>query len=727
MNIKLNKKPDPDLCKEKIYLARFFRRSYLYTDGISHIIIIPLSTIVFYHAANIDSGLMYIFLGVVGTGILLSFASSYIIWRILTTPLTLYFNLLLRSESVPDEIYERAYKRYRILPKINMINIILRWVVIMGMIVGIISYLLHPSLTQMINMISVLIINSLFGALLFYTVTENMLAKIAGYGFFNRQDNSDYTSNSSLGGFLSIAVIITLTILAVFITTGTHNFMNRGIKNIFVEQMKFITAGKVSGLDNTTVFNEQYYNVLRQWKSAHLIILKKEGTLISTDDRSIITGKEMDIYKKIQDNNDDEFRILFNDAWKIGIIQKQQGNETSFIMTIDETEIENQAWRITLFIMISMILSLPIISFFIRFIIKKKLSILNKSKNALMELSKGNLNVTLHLSSYDEVGEMTTGINILKQAFSEIIRNIQNIAGSLALTAGEMSSTTTSFSENAQNQSASSEEVTATVEEISASIDAISGDARYQYDRLSSLIDTINKLTHIINDMGGKIKEGQNVTRDISIRAQKGEQSLGEIHSIMSGISTGSAKMGEVINIINDISDKTNLLALNAAIEAARAGEAGRGFAVVADEISKLADKTSTSLSDIQTLIKNNDAEIRKGTGSIDDSTNVINSIIVGVKSIDEMIQNISEIMESQMQTSTAVNREADEVKLRSEDIKRATEEQKTAIEEIAKSMNSINELTQENASGAEELSAGADAMKDVVIKLKQAVEFFKV
>jgi len=308
----------------------------------------------------------------------------------------------------------------------------------------------------------------------------------------------------------------------------------------------------------------------------------------------------------------------------------------------------------------------------------------------------------------------------------DLLHSISSISEKLALSSSQMSETTDSFSENAQNQAAAAEEITATVEEISAGVENVAESAKDQMNKMEGLTERLDELSEQISGMGNMIKNTLEMTEGISKEAQVGEASLKQMDDNMLSMKKRSQEMADIISIINDISDQINLLSLNAAIEAARAGDAGRGFAVVADEISKLADQTSSSVKDIGSLIKAGEDETVKGSDSLNKTVVSLSTIIEGVNKINSMVDGMSGFMASQLETNQLVNNEALSARDRSEEIKNAAVEQKTATSEIVRSISTINELTQANAAGAEDMSANADAISIIARDLNDRVEVFE-
>jgi methyl-accepting chemotaxis protein len=290
----------------------------------------------------------------------------------------------------------------------------------------------------------------------------------------------------------------------------------------------------------------------------------------------------------------------------------------------------------------------------------------------------------------------------------------------------EMSDRIQRFSENTREQASSIEQATAAAEEVSAGVDSVSMIAREQSERLAALTGILDELTASITQANGVIAGTLSATDTIAHRAREGESSLHGMKEGIERIGHSSSEMKNIIGIINDISDQINLLSLNAAIEAARAGDAGRGFAVVADEISKLADRTATSIKNIESLIGASERDIQSGIQSVASVVDGMGSIMRDVNGIGEKIKSLSTFTGKQSDTNGIVNDNARSLRDRAEEIRRSADEQKTALSDIVETFSDVNELSQSNSSGAEEMAADAKKLLAVVSGLSNAIENYR-
>jgi methyl-accepting chemotaxis protein len=399
-------------------------------------------------------------------------------------------------------------------------------------------------------------------------------------------------------------------------------------------------------------------------------------------------------------------------------------------VTVPEKELLSPGYSLlkTIGIVIIVILcALFLVIHFITSYITHPLTIAAEHLNKIGDGDFTNKVSDVFLKKQDEIGIIAHAIDRMQLAITNVVKSIKKSSHELASSAQQMNLTSSSFSVNAQNSASTIEELTAAIEEISAGMDSVANNAVDQTEKTKSLISKMDNLSHAVEEMSARISETLAQGEDISEKSREGAAALEMMNKSMTSITDSSSDMINIVKIINDISDQINLLSLNAAIEAARAGDAGRGFAVVADEISKLADQTAQSIKDIDRLIRQNSEEIDKGKSAIDATTITFKSVTNGIAAIAEKIHIISSHMEQQTSIYSEVQNEAGQVKMRTEEITHAMDEQKVAVREVMQSIASINDGTQQNAAGAEELAGSMEGLSQLADRLTNEIGTFKV
>ncbi len=323
-----------------------------------------------------------------------------------------------------------------------------------------------------------------------------------------------------------------------------------------------------------------------------------------------------------------------------------------------------------------------------------------------------------------EIAELEAEKNIRNYNF--IKKVLGDNSSAIISSMEKMSSKSDLFSRNTQNLASSIEEITANIEQISAGIDNVSSTAEVQKGDVSSMREKLSELSGVILQMGNIINDSLTVTKDITVKARDGENSLKTMEKNVAKIRESSQEMTTIVGIINDISDQINLLSLNAAIEAARAGDAGRGFAVVADEISKLADRTASSIKDIKMLINTNENETQKGMDVIKETVVIISAIVSGVNAINSRISNLVQFSDRQNETNLSVTGSVGSLEERSGLIASAAFEQKNGIDEILRHISEINEISISNTAGAGELHLDSEELVSRMNGFQNIIDEYK-
>ncbi|WP_233489666.1 methyl-accepting chemotaxis protein [Solidesulfovibrio fructosivorans] len=269
--------------------------------------------------------------------------------------------------------------------------------------------------------------------------------------------------------------------------------------------------------------------------------------------------------------------------------------------------------------------------------------------------------------------------------------------------------------------------VSSASEEISAQVEQSTRGAEEQSARVGETATAMEEMTATVVEIAKNASEAAQSAQNAKHKAEDGarivsqaiagigeaqDQAL-ELKNDMTDLGRQAEGIGQILNVISDIADQTNLLALNAAIEAARAGEAGRGFAVVADEVRKLAEKTMTATKEVGDAIRDIQSGTRKNIGNVEQAVEKIQTATGLSATSGDALSEIVALVES---TSGQVL-----------SIATASEEQSATCEEINRSIEGISRVSAEtsdamrqSANAVAELADQAQALKDLIIRLQE-------
>ena len=318
---------------------------------------------------------------------------------------------------------------------------------------------------------------------------------------------------------------------------------------------------------------------------------------------------------------------------------------------------------------------------------------------ATRSIGKGDLGARVTVRSKDELADIGNGLNLMAQAFSDSLAQVEHSSQSVSEAARRMELSIQNAKQSMNSQQAETEQVATAINEMTASVADVAqnteGAARAAEQARSASSTGLN----VMNVTRTTIEA---LAREVEISSQR-----------VSALAVHSQEIGGVIEVIRNIADQTNLLALNAAIEAARAGEQGRGFAVVADEVRTLASRTQNSTEEIRRII----LELQKATGA------AVEQMTAGQSRAQDCI-------ESAVKASASlgdINAEVERIVSMNTQIASAAVQQHAVSEDINRNVMGIRNGSATLMQGVEENEITADELSLLAGELRTVVARFKL
>lgn len=314
----------------------------------------------------------------------------------------------------------------------------------------------------------------------------------------------------------------------------------------------------------------------------------------------------------------------------------------------------------------------------------------------IADLADGDLTTEATVSE-DFTGAIADSINFTIAQLRELVGTINQTALQVAAAAQETQATAMNLAEASEHQAQEIAGASAAINEMAVSIDQVSGNAAESAAVAERAVSIANKGNEVVHNTITGMDSIREQIQDTSKRIKR----LGE----------SSQEIGDIVSLINDIADQTNILALNAAIQAAMAGDAGRGFAVVADEVQRLAERSSAATKQIEALVRTIQTDTNEAVISMEQTTT---EVVRGARlaqdagvSLEE-IENVSKALANLIQN-----------------ISNAARQQASSAAHVSNTMNVIQEITSQTSSGTTATARSIGNLAKLANDMRESVSGF--
>ena len=322
-----------------------------------------------------------------------------------------------------------------------------------------------------------------------------------------------------------------------------------------------------------------------------------------------------------------------------------------------------------------------------------------KLVKAASGLAEGDLGARSELTGDDELSHVSRAFNKMAEDFSAILSQVQQASAKVAGASSEVSDTADSVAQASLGQAEAASDAASSADNLNQSICELS--------TRSGQAAAAAEATRVLAVSGqGVVNQAVQGIRDIAV-------TFNESARLVGALGQRSDQIGQIVAVIKDIADQTNLLALNAAIEAARAGEQGRGFAVVADEVRKLAERTTSATTEISSMISSIQSETQ----------DTVSNMNAGNRQVDAGLHLAEQAGESLQKINDSIRQVADVIR----ETAAATNQQSATSREISDRVQGIARMARDNSSAVASTTTATHDLKQLSDELQQLVSRFRL
>jgi len=459
--------------------------------------------------------------------------------------------------------------------------------------------------------------------------------------------------------------------------------------------------------------------------SGYAVMLDQNGTYVAHPNKYAV------LFGNMLEEDDANLAALaeyydFEGDQKIAAYGKVASTGWLVMMTASKAEVTASLGKMKTVSLISAAVAIVLACILINVIVGRSVKPILKITEVTKEIANGNLRVKVDVKSNDEVG-------VLADNFNAMIGNMKMLISE----AREMGAAVVGAS---QQMMASSNEASRVTEQVASTISGLAKGASEQAEETQKVSDMVNEAVtatgqlsagvEYSEELTGKVKltvdEGVKTVEYQKLKMEENKDAAQKVGTEIYDLAQHSDKIGQIVDVIEDIADQTNLLALNAAIEAARAGEQGRGFAVVAEEVRKLAEDSMKATGEIGNIIKEIQAGIQRSVEGVRHTERIVeeqqNAVLQTTQAFQEILKAADELAGRMKEAQAARLLNSNSVSMGE-----ATQNMASIIEESAAGAEEVASATEEQTAAIQQIASSSEHLADLANKLRKAIERFYV